>query len=131
MNPHDGHPLLGDSPRCQLCNSILSRCFTLAQNRNGNAGRPMYRCGECRTFVCFGDMRGVDPENPLCECPTPHPSRAQVAGERDGQILPRAVYFGCAIGQCRFFGYVVDDENEVLTLPEGPLDADELVGMGL
>lgn len=72
-----------------------------------------------------------NPENPPCECPTPHPSRAQVAGERDGQILPRAVYFGCAIGRCRFFGYVVDDENEVLTLPEGPLDADELVEMGL
>jgi hypothetical protein len=54
-----------------------------------------------------------------------------VAGERDKLEIPRAVYYGCAIGRCSFFEYKEDDKGEIVTLRKGRLDPEEVRKMGL
>ena len=91
----------------------------------------MYRCGECGKFACFADMRGVHEDNPLCECPDGPPSRMQAAGERNGQAVPRAVHFRCAIGRCDFFEYMDDDQGEIVVVGGGQLESEEMEARGL
>lgn len=76
-------------------------------------------------------MRGIHLENPVCDCPERHLSRAQAAGEGDKQVIPRAVHYRCAKGGCNFFSYGVDEQGEVLVLVGGRLDAEEMEGAGV
>lgn len=92
------------------------------------------RCIDAATAIgsfAFADARGIHPDNPRCEYPQRPFCRAQVAGEGNEQEILRAVYFKCATGRCWFFKYREDDQGEVVTLHDGPLDPEELQEMGL
>ncbi|KAJ5544763.1 hypothetical protein N7535_006851 [Penicillium sp. DV-2018c] len=56
------------SPHCLSCNGGSIRRIARADNPNGNAGRPYYKCVGCGRFICFDDARGLSPSNPLCDC---------------------------------------------------------------
>lgn len=89
----------------------------------------MYKCGRCDRFSCFGDVRGIHLENPVCDCAIL--SRAQVAGEENAQKIARAVHYVCAVGGCEYFAYSADAEGEVMVLRSGRLSASEMVAIGL
>jgi len=73
--------------------------ITEPENPNGNDGRPYYLCvsSTCKKFVCFADMRGIHPDNPLCDCD--QLSRLQFTNPRPG-VYGRLVFFSCALGRC-------------------------------
>lgn len=131
MDERDWQLRLIRAPECRHCGGASEQQTVSHGNRIGNSGRTMYRCGDCHKFICFADARGIHPDNPTCDCPQRPFSRAQVVGEGNGQEIPHAVIFKCATGRCWFFKYKEDDQGEVVTLPDGPLDPDELQEMGL
>lgn len=87
----------------------------------------MYSCPACWVFLCFGEMRVVHLENPLCDCPGHPLGRAQVAGECDHQFVPRAVYYCCAIGACGFFRCILYEDGEAVRLRSGRLGVEEVM----
>ncbi|RAL16625.1 uncharacterized protein BO97DRAFT_309144, partial [Aspergillus homomorphus CBS 101889] len=97
-------------PLCRDCDAPTTLYTVSETNENGNAGRPYYRCDQCGSFTCFADMRGVHPENPACDCDGNFSCRLQVAGRNDRSLRPGALFYTCAVGQCRFFQRV-EDEN--------------------
>ncbi|KAH9883296.1 hypothetical protein F4778DRAFT_802559 [Xylariomycetidae sp. FL2044] len=103
-----------DRPRCYLCDSPSSRRVTRSSNRNGNAGRPYFKCVPCDKFLVFADARGNDHENPVCLCRVA--SKRQVAG-RDRQV-PRCLHYVCRLGRCGFFARARDVEGKAVTVDE-------------
>ena len=91
----------------------------------------MYKCMKCNKFACFGDMRGVQRDNPVCFCEGSMPSRAQVSGHKEGRMNSRTVHHRCASGECDFWKYMEDGNGNVVTLAGGRLDAKKLKEMGL
>lgn len=65
-------------PDCMRCGRPSSLMWTRTSNRNGNAGRPYYKCIPCNKFLVFNDTRGNDPLNPHCYCNVS--SKRQLAG---------------------------------------------------
>ena len=130
MDPHAHHPLLRQAPYCLACKRTTDPSVAVAWNYNGNGGRPIYRCVYCHNFSCFGDMRGIHLENPVCDCPERPLSRAQVAGDRDRQVIRRAVHYRCAVGRCKYFEYMREQNGEVVTLWSGRLNAREMTEIG-
>lgn len=57
-----------EPPICFRCDGPSKKLITRTSNRNGNAGRPYYKCRFCDEFLAFADDRGNDPANPLCYC---------------------------------------------------------------
>ena len=102
----------------------------MPNNPNGNEGRPYFTCTHCGTFCTFGDLRGVNPGNPMCDCAIPQPTRVQVASEGGSQLCPRSIHLCCAVGGCGYFGYVVDPKLQVMTIPSGPLSVAAAVALG-
>ncbi|KAL7911194.1 hypothetical protein GGI35DRAFT_446788 [Trichoderma velutinum] len=108
-------------PTCGKCKIAGMRHITRSSNRNGNAGRPYYRCASCHNFLRFDDNRGNDPGNPVCHCGVP--SRTQVACREKG----RKVHYVCRQGECDFYnvcrstsdGSVVTLEDDILVLLAG------------
>ena len=86
-------------PPCFLCKGPSKRCITRESNRNGNAGRPYYKCFPCNKFLVFDDSRGNEPGNP--ECPCGYSSKRQVSGT--GKRVARAVHFVCRMGTCDYY----------------------------
>jgi len=76
-------------------------------------------------------MRGIHLENPICDCPSFQLSRLQVAGERDDQVIPRALHYRCAVGGCGYFDYMRDDSGEIVTLRRGTLQRRMMEAAGL
>jgi len=79
---------------------VGTRLVTQASNRNGNAGRPYFKCLACRKFLVFDDRRGNAPANPPCVCGVS--SKAQLSG-RLNRRAPRAKHFVCRLGRCNFY----------------------------
>ena len=125
------HLMLGRAPRCRFCGETADKATVSAQNENGNAGRPMYKCAKCDEFACFGDIRGIQEENPVCFCKGNMPSRAQVSRPKRSRSNSRTVYYACASGECDFWERMKDDDGDEVILPGGPLYAKELKEMGL
>jgi hypothetical protein len=76
-----------------------------------------------------GICGGIHLENPVCDCALL--SRVQLAGEGDRQTVPRSLFYRCAVGQCRFFAYVVDEQDQIIIF-RGPIPRpDEMASMGL
>lgn len=126
-DPRAPHPLLTRPPNCLDCGSRTDRHITVYSNANGNAHRPYYKCGKCRAFACFGDLRGIHPSNPACGCGLR--SRFQVG--MHGGSYPGALHWRCAVGGCGFFQYHRGEEGEVLCFPPRRYGAEEMIGMGL
>lgn len=125
------HPMLGRMPRCRFCNTTTERRTISPYNRNGNAGRPMYECGQCGEFACFGDMRGVQESNPMCDCEGDVRTRVVVSGPRTGRLNWRTIYYVCAVGECYYLEQVTADSGEVMAIPGEGLDAKTAKAMGL
>ncbi|KAL8380776.1 hypothetical protein RB595_005185 [Gaeumannomyces hyphopodioides] len=88
------------APACVYCREKTQRFITRSSNRNGNAGRPYYKCVPCNKFARFDDERGNDRRNPPCDgCG--HPSKRQVAGG-DARV-PGGVHYVCSQGTCDFY----------------------------
>lgn len=100
-------------------------------NTNGNAGRPMYECGQCGKFACFGDVRGFHESNPTCDCEGDIRSRVQVSRPEKGRSNSRTLKYWCAVGECYFCEEARDDGGEVMTLSGESLDAKRAKAMGL
>ncbi len=84
-------------PSCRSCAKPGTRLITRSSNRNGNAGRPYYKCFPCDKFLCFDDSRGEDEKNPLCRCG--RSSRRQLSSREKG----REIFYVCSTGSCQFF----------------------------
>jgi hypothetical protein len=125
------HLMLGRAPRCRLCGETTEKRTVSVRNENGNAGRPMYMCVRCDEFACFGDIRGIQEENPICFCVGKMPSRAQVSRPRRYCSNTRTVYYICASGECDFWEHMKDDDGEEVILTGECLDAKDLKRMGL
>lgn len=87
------------APICILCRAPITRQITRTSNRNGNAGRPYYKCIPCNKFHCFDDRRGNDPTNPPCFCGIS--SKRQLSGPE--KPMGRMVHYVCRIGGCNFY----------------------------
>ena len=107
-------PTLAAAPICRECYCRTSRHITRASNRNGNAGRPYYKCDQCNKFHCFDDDRGNDPRNPRCLCQVA--SRQQVAGPE--KAIPRGLHYVCRSGQCNFYTVRRDVNAQQITVTE-------------
>lgn len=114
-------------PRCLACAKFTHRRTTIRIDQ-GDDGRLYYICPACRKFSCFGDARGIHLQNPACDCSNHQLSRVQVAGEKDNQVIPRALHFRCAVGGC---DYMVDDSGRVITLPRDILPRRMMIEAGL
>lgn len=103
-------PLKG--PPCQICDQPSTFGQVSAQNPNGNAYRPYYKCWGCGQWTTWADLRGVSGrgENPGCECGKDVggvgigrlPSRMNITGKRAAKG-PGKIFFTCAEGRCCFF----------------------------
>ena len=131
MHTQVQHPMLGRVPLCRSCGAITKRRRILSRNRNGNAGRPMYKCMRCNKFACFGDIRGVQQSNPVCFCKGNMPSRAQVSRHEEGWANSRTVHYRCASRECDFWKPIKDVDGKVVRLAVGCLDVKEAKGMGV
>jgi hypothetical protein len=99
-------------PTCFLCNGPSSEYTTRRSNRNGNAGRPYYKCDPCEKFLTFADDRGNDPLNPLCHCQVS--SRRQVScREKGGKI-----HYVCRLGRCDFYEAGENLRGQVILSPD-------------
>ncbi|KAI1923743.1 hypothetical protein LOZ65_003193, partial [Ophidiomyces ophidiicola] len=87
------------APKCYLCGRKGVLKITRASNRNGNAGRPYYKCLPCNKFLTFNDLRGNDPKNPQCFCGTS--SKLQISGL--DKKVPRGLHYVCRLGRCGFY----------------------------
>jgi len=112
-------PPSGGPPTCFLCNGHSSEYTTRRSNRNGNAGRPYYKCDSCGKFLAFADDRGNDLLNPLCHCQTS--SRRQVSCRDKG----RKIHYVCRLGRCDFYqagenlrghATLIPDEEQIVLL---------------
>ncbi|KAI0388265.1 hypothetical protein F5Y17DRAFT_245594 [Xylariaceae sp. FL0594] len=86
-------------PQCSRCGRVSERRITRSSNRNGNAGRPYYKCLHCNKFIVFDDYRGNDSTNPECHCGCS--SKLQVSG-RSKPVAGR-LHYVCRLGRCDFF----------------------------
>ena len=100
------------APTCLRCGQETERLITRWSNRNGNAGRPYYKCLHCGGFNSFADDRGNDAGNPLCDCG--QASRRQISGVQRG----RRVHYVCRFGRCDYFTFHWTAENKVMSLTE-------------
>jgi hypothetical protein len=125
------HLMLGRAPRCRRCGETTEKKTVSMRNENGNAGRPMYMCVPCDEFASFGDIRGIQKDNPVCFCRGKMPSRAQVSRPRKSCLNTRSVYYICASGECDFREHMTDDDGEEVILDGEHLDAKDLKKMGL
>ncbi|KAF2135971.1 uncharacterized protein K452DRAFT_192195, partial [Aplosporella prunicola CBS 121167] len=81
-------------PQCMRCGRPTTKFITRSSNRNGNAGRPYYKCGPCKKFHNFADNRGINTDNPKCCCG--QVSRMQKSGVG-------VLHFVCQFGCCNFY----------------------------
>lgn len=95
--------------RCWVCDSRSKLLFTRSSNRNGNAGRPYYKCTACAKFLCFADDRGLDLDNPQCHCGAP--SRRQVSGPT--KRVSRGLHYVCSRGGCSFYPPVYGERGQL------------------
>ena len=54
-----------------------------------------------------------------------------VAGHKDKQVIPRALYLQCAVGGCDYFGCVFYDDGAPVVFPYRALGAREIIEIGL
>ncbi|KAH7412826.1 hypothetical protein BKA64DRAFT_659649 [Cadophora sp. MPI-SDFR-AT-0126] len=87
------------APNCHSCGEACTRLVTRVSNRNGNGGRPYYKCIRCDKFSCFDDSRGEDENNPVCDCGKA--SRRQLSSREKG----RRIFYVCKTGSCQFFQF--------------------------
>ncbi|KAI3343192.1 hypothetical protein F4824DRAFT_133940 [Ustulina deusta] len=95
-------------PLCIRCGRAGERLVTRRSNRNGNAGRPYYKCLHCGKFLVFDDVRGNDLMNPECHCG--HTSKRQVTGR--SKPAAGRLHYVCRLGTCDFFR-PCQDENGI------------------
>lgn len=86
-----------EPPACCHCGGQSKKFITRSTNRNGNAGRPYYKCTCCSKFLAFADDRGNDPNNPRCDCGVS--SKRQLASREKG----RKIHYVCRLGKCNFY----------------------------
>jgi hypothetical protein len=101
-------------PNCFLCGQPSNRCTTRSSNRNGNAGRPYFKCLNCDKFLAFADYRGNDPTNPTCVCGVS--SKRQIAG-RQGRV-PGGVHYVCRLGSCDFYLPATNTQEQQIVVQE-------------
>ena len=107
---------------CRYCGSSVQDMITKYPNANGNGGRPFLKCSNstCDRFLTFTDTQGVpcgsSNASPMCYCG--QPARLLVSGRDDQLRKPRSLFFKCAYGQCDFFRYKVNRNENVETLSE-------------
>ena len=101
------------APQGPFCSRQSSRRITRASNRNGNGGRPYYKCFHCPKFCCFDDERGNDVTNPLYRCGLL--SKRQRASSKKGG----KVFWTCRSGECDFYTDHAFPDQPPVFLPRG------------
>jgi hypothetical protein len=104
-------------PNCRSCRKACTRHITRSSNRNGNAGRPYYKCIPCDKFSCFEDSRGEDETNPLCDCGKS--SRRQLSGREKG----RRIFYVCKTGSCDFFQFHKRQDGSIWSVGQDMAEA--------
>ena len=108
------------SPLCKKCPYRTVHKVTKTSNRNGNGGRPYFKCENCGAFHSFADSQGINQQNPHCQCD--QPSRLGQASIQKGG-LP---FFVCATGACDFY---IEPSSPQSQAPASPIP--EMQGMSL
>ncbi|KAI0432795.1 hypothetical protein F5Y09DRAFT_300924 [Xylaria sp. FL1042] len=114
LAPHPQQP-----PQCAECGHITTLHITGSSNRNGNAGRPYYKCLSCGKFCVFNDLRGNDPTNPCCYCG--YSSKRQITG-RSKRVAGR-VHYVCRLGECDYFSSGSDEKGKDIIIDMDLSDA--------
>ncbi|KAI0882096.1 uncharacterized protein GGS22DRAFT_47745 [Annulohypoxylon maeteangense] len=99
-------------PKCehkQVC-SVL-RCAP--DNPNENEDRPYFKCRFCPDFLTFADDRGINEDNPPCDCG--NPCRLQISTGGDGKPWGQ-LHLVCRVGACGF--YDLYEDGRMLTQKE-------------
>ncbi|RDH20656.1 hypothetical protein M747DRAFT_31285 [Aspergillus niger ATCC 13496] len=123
MDPEASHWAIRSAPLCLSCRRPTTERTARRGNHLGHDGRPYFRCEPCNRFSCFGDMRGIHLNNPVCYCEGYLFSRRQIAGWDSQQKVRGAIHYVCAVGKCDFFEYCRDNDGRILhytNLPEYP-----------
>ncbi|KAI0977539.1 hypothetical protein F4678DRAFT_17849 [Xylaria arbuscula] len=94
-------------PRCLCCGQVSKRRITRSPNRNGNVGRPYYKCLRCDKFLVFDDYRGNNSTNPECHCG--YSSKCQVS--RRSKPVAGRLHYVCRLGMCDFFSLCKDTKG--------------------
>ena len=105
------------APDCRQCGGPSFLLKTRSSNRNGNAGRPYYKCLLCNKFLVFNDVRGNNVRNPPCHFGAS--SKMQISGAHKN--VPRGLHFVCRLGKCDFYQAVTDDNQRQISLREDSL----------
>lgn len=113
-------------PHCFHCGNPSTRLTTRISNRNGNAGRPYFKCIPCNQFLVFADRRGNDPANPPCRCGLS--SKRQIEGKRQ-RMSGRNIHFVCRLGTCDYYAAARDQTGNQIRV-EGDL-VDRLAALSI
>lgn len=108
------------APECIRCSRPTTLRTTRYSNRNGNAGRPYYKCIPCDRFTVFADERGNDPQNPLCHCAKS--SKRQLAGSKAKKSTKGAVHYVCRLGRCDYYFAQKDAQGKQVVVEEDLVD---------
>ncbi|KAK1763012.1 hypothetical protein QBC33DRAFT_550734 [Phialemonium atrogriseum] len=116
-------PYFSGPPTCRLCGEETTHGVTNSTNTLGNADRPYYacRCEGRKGFFSFDDYRGIQDENPPCNCG--RPSRCVVRS----MLSELYIEFLCATGVCDFKTLAGPDGSQSII---HPADIPELIDMG-
>ncbi|KAI1292587.1 hypothetical protein F5Y03DRAFT_402841 [Xylaria venustula] len=104
-------------PQCR-CGQVSKRLITRSSNRNGNVGRPYYKCLRCDNFLVFDDYRGNDSTNPEYHCG--YSSKRQVSG-RSKPVAGR-LHYVCRLGMCDFFSPGKDAKGRNVIIDMGLIE---------
>ncbi|KAI0970446.1 hypothetical protein F4678DRAFT_462673 [Xylaria arbuscula] len=111
-------PSPASPPLCFLYSKANERIVTQSSNRNGNAGRPYYKCTPCNNFLVFADERGNDPTNPECHCG--FSSKRQITGRSDR--VAGLVHYVCRLGECDYYNPSRDESGIATVIAANLID---------
>ncbi|KAI1482260.1 hypothetical protein F4774DRAFT_372330, partial [Daldinia eschscholtzii] len=101
-----------DPPECFRCGKPTTRHYTSMANRNGNQGRPYFKCMGCNEFLVFADARGNYPTSQLCDCK--QSCKLLLTGVNK-PIYGRAFYC-CRLGTCDTYEPWTDNKGRPVAI---------------
>ncbi|KAK4221702.1 hypothetical protein QBC38DRAFT_344325, partial [Podospora fimiseda] len=89
-------------PRCRKCRNQSTLSEAGEGNKNGNKGRPYYKCNPCGNWITWADLQDCGgKDNRYCRCR--QKTRTNICGENSK--VPGKINYKCASGNCDFMDW--------------------------